>query len=94
MATTEPVGVDSGADLLPVASSHKSSVVHRTRTTVGSTPTATKGPAAGTVAVSVSVACPKRPTHVRYTANQGFSQCAVYNADGLPLYPFSLVVEY
>lgn len=30
------------------------------------------------------------PTHVRYTANQGFPQCAVYNQEGLPALPFTL----
>ena len=28
-------------------------------------------------------------THVRYTANQGFPQCAVVNGEGLPAYPFN-----
>eukprot|EP00039_Didymoeca_costata_P004263 m.72340 g.72340 ORF g.72340 m.72340 type:complete len:542 (-) comp12317_c0_seq1:86-1711(-) len=32
------------------------------------------------------------PTHVRYTANQGFPQCAVYNSYGFPAYPFILPV--
>ena len=45
----------------------------------------------GTI-IKISVATPSRPTHVRYTANQGFPQCAVYNAEGFPLYPFSLAI--
>ena len=39
-----------------------------------------------------SVDLPSPPTHVRYTANQGFPQCAVYNQEGLPAYPFALAV--
>ena len=33
------------------------------------------------------------PTHVRYTANQGFPQCAIYNRQGLPALPFTMEVE-
>lgn len=35
----------------------------------------------------------KPPTQIRYTANQGFPQCALYNAENLPAYPFVLDVE-
>lgn len=35
---------------------------------------------------------PRLP-QVRYTANMGFPQCAVYNAEGLPAYPFSMAVR-
>jgi len=31
-------------------------------------------------------------THVRYTANQAFPQCAVYNQEGLPALPFEMHV--
>ena len=35
----------------------------------------------------------QKPTHVRYTANQGFPQCAVYNQEGFPAFPFTIEVE-
>ena len=31
-------------------------------------------------------------THVRYTANQAFPQCAVINAEGMPALPFQIAV--
>ena len=30
-----------------------------------------------------------RVTHVRYTGNQPFPQCALYNKEGFPALPFS-----
>jgi hypothetical protein len=47
---------------------------------------------AGGMSVRFSVATARTPTHVRYTANMGFPQCAVYNAEGLPAYPFAMAV--
>ena len=38
--------------------------------------------------VTFSVALLASPTTVRYTANQGFPQCAVVGAGGLPAMPF------
>jgi hypothetical protein len=35
-----------------------------------------------------------RPTRARYTANQGFMQCAVVGADGTPAMPFEIPVTY
>jgi hypothetical protein len=43
--------------------------------------------------VTFSVSMPTKPTHVRYTANQGFPQCAVYNQEGYPAFPFVLAVD-
>ena len=40
----------------------------------------------GGMSVRFSVATARMPTHVRYTANMGFPQCGVYNAEGLPAY--------
>jgi hypothetical protein len=45
----------------------------------------------GTTA-SFGVMLASAPTHVRYTANQGFPQCAVYNQEGFPAYPFVLPI--
>ena len=42
--------------------------------------------------VSFVVTLPCAPTHVRYTANQPFPQCAVYNAEQFPAFPFTLSV--
>lgn len=43
---------------------------------------------------SVSFTAPvARVTHVRYTANQGFPQCAVVNMEQLPALPFTYVVN-
>ena len=47
----------------------------------------------GGMDVRFSVATTRMPTHVRYTANMGFPQCAIYNAEGLPAYPFAMAVE-
>merc|ERR1712232_769763 len=45
-------------------------------------------------AKSVSFTVPaSRITHVRYTANQAFPQCAVYNQEGLPALPFIMRVS-
>lgn len=44
-------------------------------------------------AIQISVQLEEKPTHVRYTANQGFPQCAVYNSEGFPLFPFYLTVH-
>jgi hypothetical protein len=46
----------------------------------------------GPLTVSFTVALPAPPTHVRYTANRGFPQCAVVSSDGLPLFPFQLPI--
>lgn len=49
--------------------------------------------AAGSMTVEFTVDTPAAGaelTHVRYTANQPFPQCAVYNADGRPALPFSV----
>ena len=46
----------------------------------------------GSTSVRFSVATARTPTHVRYTANMGFPQCAVFNAEGLPAYPFAMAV--
>lgn len=54
----------------------------------GSVPYIT-GPLSVAFAVNLSAA----PTHVRYTANQGFPQCAVVDSAGLPGYPFLLPVD-
>eukprot|EP00937_MAST-01D_sp_MAST-1D-sp2_P003160 g3160.t1 len=43
--------------------------------------------------VEVRVLLPGQPTHVRYTANQAFPQCAVVDAQRLPAYPFKLAVS-
>jgi len=42
--------------------------------------------------VSFQVPGAGQPTHVRYTANQGFPQCAVRNKEGLPARPFMMPV--
>ena len=43
---------------------------------------------------SVSFTAPvAKVTHVRYTANQGFPQCAVLNMEGLPALPFAYIVK-
>ena len=47
----------------------------------------------GGMSVRFSVATARMPTHVRYTANMGFPQCGVYNAEGLPAYPFAMGVN-
>lgn len=39
--------------------------------------------------VVFTVGCANKPTRVRYTANQGFPQCAVVGANGLPALPFA-----
>jgi hypothetical protein len=54
----------------------------------GTTPVAMDGHAAFELSVNLL----RPPTHVRYTANQGFPQCALYDSNGLPLYPFQLSV--
>lgn len=47
--------------------------------------------------VHFTVTLPGAPTHVRYTANQPFPQCAVYNTGGskvhYPAYPFVMQVD-
>ena len=53
------------------------------------------GGGAGAPMMSVRFSVPGlggKPTHVRFTANQGAPQCAVYNAEGLPAYPFAMAV--
>jgi len=47
---------------------------------------------AGESSISFTVPLP-HVTHVRYTANQGFSQCALYNKEGLPAIPFSMKIQ-
>ena len=42
--------------------------------------------------VVFTVALPNKPTEVRYTANQGFPQCAVVGGNGLPAFPFAVEV--
>merc|ERR1711924_248977 len=41
-------------------------------------------------AVEVTVAMSSAPKIARYTANNIFPQCAIYNKDGLPAFPFQL----
>jgi len=45
----------------------------------------------GKSSISFTVQLP-HVTHVRYTANQGFPQCALYNQEGLPAMPFSMKI--
>ena len=47
----------------------------------------------GTMSVRFNASTARTVTHVRYTANTGFPQCAVYNAEGLPAYPFAMTVN-
>jgi hypothetical protein len=54
----------------------------------GTTPVAMDGHDAFELSVNML----RPPTHVRYTANQGCPQCALYDSNGLPLYPFQLSV--
>ena len=44
----------------------------------------------GGMSVQFNVSTARTLTHVRYTANMGFPQCAVYNEEGLPAYPFAM----
>lgn len=46
----------------------------------------------GDAAVVFSVPL-KHVSHVRYTANQAFPQCAVYNQEGLPALPFIMQIK-
>jgi hypothetical protein len=50
-------------------------------------------PIVGDMSVRFNVSTPRTLTHVRYTANMGFPQCAVYNQEGLPAYPFAMQVD-
>lgn len=47
----------------------------------------------GSSVVRFQVEMPKMPTLVRYTASQVFPQCAVYNQEKLPAYPFLASVK-
>lgn len=40
------------------------------------------------------VRLPARPTHVRYTADTNFTQCALYNQESFPALPFHLKLEH
>ena len=42
--------------------------------------------------VTFFVQLDSRPTRARYTANQGFPQCAVVSANGVPAMPFDIAV--
>jgi hypothetical protein len=68
-----------------VSSDHGATFVNGTSTTV-------EGAAAGAT-VRFGVTLGAAPTHVRYTGNQGFPQCAVYNREGYPAFPFVLQIE-
>ena len=53
-------------------------------------------PVLGSDGVSLSFTIgtpPATPTTVRYTANNAFPQCALYNGEGLPAFPFEMDVE-
>lgn len=43
--------------------------------------------------IMFQAAVASKVTHVRYTANQGFPQCAVRNHAGLPALPFMMEVQ-
>jgi len=45
------------------------------------------------MAISFIVSMSVAPKYIRYTANNVFPQCAVYNQEGLPAFPFQMVVK-
>lgn len=47
----------------------------------------------GGMTIRFSAKLPSAPNRVRFTANQGFPQCGIYNAEGFPAYPFALNVK-
>merc|ERR1711924_117708 len=47
----------------------------------------------GPNSVSFQVCLPSAPTLVRYTAGSNFTQCALYNGEALPAWPFKMRVS-
>jgi len=50
--------------------------------------------AESTVSVVFNVMLPSAPTIVRHTGASYFPPCALYNAEGLPAYPFKMTVNF